>query len=314
MPPKGKSQPAPKRKRPLTEEVDQDEDTGDEKSSNDSGSDNDDDDNDDDDNDSDNDNDDGSNDSSNDGSDDSSSDKEEDDEEENEEPVKKKSKTAAPAKKKTSKKADKKTAKKAKKVVKKKKVKTEAGSSSSADAKEKKVPKSKSLRKSERLEEARKAYKWWEAPKLENGVNWIHLEHAGICFAPPYVPHGVPLHYNGEPVTLTPPQEEIASFFAAIPADGPQLGNPKTKPVFEKNFFEDFKEALGPSHRIKKFELCDFSHIRAHLETLKSLRKTATDEEKAVKKAEKEEVLLKYGYALIDGRVEKVKFYLVLHR
>lgn len=26
-------------------------------------------------------------------------------------------------------------------------------------------------------------------------------------------------------------KEEIASFFAAMPLDGPQLGNPKTKPV-----------------------------------------------------------------------------------
>ena len=108
-------------------------------------------------------------------------------------------------------------------------------------------------------------------------------------------------------MTLTSEQEEIASFFAAIPADGPQLGNAKTKPVFEKNFFDDFKEVLGPGHEIKKFELCDFRKIKDYLDNQKNLRKTATDEEKALRKIEKEAVLLQYGYALIDGRVEKVR-------
>ena len=32
----------------------------------------------------------------------------------------------------------------------------------------------------ERLEEARKAFKWWEAPDLPEGINWRHLEQSGI--------------------------------------------------------------------------------------------------------------------------------------
>lgn len=304
MPPKVKAdQKAAGSKRKHAEEDDDNDDDGEQSgsgsdSSSSSDSDSDDDDDDDDDND------DNSNDGSGSGS--GSSDGEEDDDDE---PPKKKGKVAASKskakaqpKKKAAKKAVKKAVKKAEKKAAKKDVKKESGSNG-----EKKVAKAKTLRKSERLEEARKAYKWWEAPKLAAGVNWKYMEHAGICFAPPYVPHNVPLIYNGKPIQLTPEQEEIASFFAAIPADGPQLGNPKTKPVFEKNFFEDFREALGPSHEIKKFELCDFSKIKAHLDNQKNLRKAASDEEKAKRKAEKEVQLLHYGYALIDGRVEKVR-------
>jgi hypothetical protein len=37
------------------------------------------------------------------------------------------------------------------------------------------------------------------------------------------------------------------------------------------------------------------------------LRKAATDEEKQAKKKLKDQVTLKYGYAMIDGRLEKVR-------
>ena len=232
--------------------------------------------------------------------------------EEEEKPTKNgKNKKSAPVAKKVTKKVAKKAAKKVEKkkksATKAKSVRSSSSSSSAPDVKEKKVSKIKSLRKSERLEEARKAYKWWEAPKLANGVNWLKLEHAGIVFAPAYVPHRKPLIYNGKPIVLTPPQEEVASFFAAIPADGPQLGNPKTKSVFEKNFFDDFKEVLGSGSVVQKFELCDFSAIKAHLDTEKNLRKAASDEEKLIKKRDKEVMMLRFGYALIDGRVEKVR-------
>ena len=87
----------------------------------------------------------------------------------------------------------------------------------------------KVMTKPERLEEARKAYKWWEAPKLPNGINWRRMEQPGINFAPAYEKHGVPLLYDGKPVELNSEQEEVASFFAAMPLDGPQLGNPTTR-------------------------------------------------------------------------------------
>lgn len=163
-----------------------------------------------------------------------------------------------------------------------------------------------SLKLSERLEEARKAYKWWEAPELPGGMFWRKLEHRGVLFAPPYVRHNVPFFYDGKHVELTDEQEEIVSFFAAIPHDGPQLGNPKTKEVFQANFFKEFKESLPSGHVIKSFNKCDFSRIKEHLELQRSLKKAATEEEKLNNKNLKSEIQLKHGYALIDGRMEKV--------
>jgi DNA topoisomerase I len=164
----------------------------------------------------------------------------------------------------------------------------------------------KALTRLERLEEARKAYKWWEAKELPNGLNWRKLEHPGVLFAPPYERHNIPFLYDGEPVELNDEQEEIVTFFAGIPEDGPQLGNPKTREVFKTNFFHDFKATLPPGHVIKKMEKCDFSRIAAHLAMQRSLKKAASEEEKAANKKEKEGLVLKYGYCLIDGRIEKV--------
>ena len=164
----------------------------------------------------------------------------------------------------------------------------------------------KQLRKMERLEEARKAYKWWDAKELPEGINWLKLEHAGVVFAPNHVRHYVPLIYDSKRVELNAEQEELATFYAAIPEDGPQLGNVKTRSVFQKNFFEDFKETLPAGHVVQKFEKCDFSLIKKHLDTQKSLKKASTDEEKQQRKQIKEAQFLKHGYALIDGRMEKV--------
>ena len=168
------------------------------------------------------------------------------------------------------------------------------------------LPKAKKLRKVERLEEARKSFKWWEADDLPDGINWRKLEHAGISFAPPYVPHGIPIKYDGSVLHLTQEQEEMASFYAALPDDGPQLGIPKTRVVFQRNFFIDFKATFPTGSVMKKFVKCDFSAIKDHLSLQKSLSKAATDEEKAVKKALKEDIVLQFGYCLIDGRMERV--------
>lgn len=248
---------------------------------------------------------------------DSGSDDDQEDEDEEDAPILKgKGKRAAPASKKapapkkakaTPKKIDKKKSKsktKSKSSKSKSSSKTKTNDESSSEPK---LHKLKASKKSERLEEARKAYKWWEAPKLEPGINWHFLEHPGVKFAPPYERHNIPLYYNGQALVLTAEQEEVATFFAAMPLDGPQLGNPKTKAVFERNFLEDFQEVLGTDvMKISQFDKLDFSEIRAYLDMQKSLRKAATDEEKAVKKAVKEQDFLQFGYAMIDGRVEKV--------
>ncbi|KAH9090050.1 hypothetical protein Ae201684P_014915 [Aphanomyces euteiches] len=168
------------------------------------------------------------------------------------------------------------------------------------------VRKLKVQNKSERLDMAIKAYRWWNAEELPEGIQWRSLEHNGVLFPPTYVPHGIPLLYDGQPAELTPEQEEIASFFASIPLDGPQLGNPKTAAMFTKNFFADFKASLGKNHVIKDIKKCDFEKIRTHLNTLRDERKERTKEEKAPEKAKKNEELFHHGFAIVDGHLEKV--------
>ena len=217
-------------------------------------------------------------------------------------------------KKVTPKKATKKPAAKAKPAVKAKakppakatKVKAESSSSSSSSQAER-APKraAKELTKGERIEEARKAFKWWEAEELPENINWRHLEHAGIIFPENYERHGKPLMYDGRAIVLPAEHEEIASFYAAMPEDGPQLGG-SSREIFQKNFFKDFKETLGEGSEIKEFAKCDFSIIREHLDLMKSLKKAATNEEKAAVKKTKDESALAKGYALVDGRLEKM--------
>lgn len=160
--------------------------------------------------------------------------------------------------------------------------------------------------KGERLDMAIKAYRWWKEEELPEGIQWRTLEHNGVLFPPPYKPHHVPLLYNGKEVELTPVQEEVATFFAAIPNDGPQLGNPKTAKIFTKNFFADFKKVLGKSHEIKSFDGCDFSRIAAHLDKQREDKKNMTKEEKLPEKEKKEKEMYTNGFAFVDGHLEKV--------
>eukprot|EP00834_Sanchytrium_tribonematis_P001366 NODE_33_length_36935_cov_1.609241.p6 type:complete len:467 gc:universal NODE_33_length_36935_cov_1.609241:2505-1105(-) len=140
---------------------------------------------------------------------------------------------------------------------------------------------------------------------LDDGeVKWQTLEHQGVYFAPEYIPHGIPLIYNGEEVHLEPKAEEVATFFAAIiNTDYHQNA------TFCKNFFDDFMQVLNAcenTYPIREFEKCDFTLIHQHLEELKTQRKNMTKEEKLVIKEDKLKIEEKYGKAIIDGRKEKI--------
>jgi DNA topoisomerase-1 len=167
--------------------------------------------------------------------------------------------------------------------------------------------KPKQLTKVQRLEKALGAFEWWNAPDPPEGKSWTTLEHAGVTFEPQYVPHNVPLVYEGAPVKLTPRQEELATFYASMPEDGPQLSvKGGQREIFQKNFWDDFSKALGASHTIKSFKGCDFTRISEHLDRQKAIRRSASDAEKKATKEMKDKQLLKSGFALLDGHVEKV--------
>jgi DNA topoisomerase-1 len=66
----------------------------------------------------------------------------------------------------------------------------------------------KKLDKTERLQYGMQSFLWWNAAEPPLGCQWDTMEHAGVAFPEPYVPHGVKMLYDGQPVDFTPVQEE----------------------------------------------------------------------------------------------------------
>ncbi|KAF5572133.1 DNA topoisomerase I [Fusarium pseudoanthophilum] len=180
----------------------------------------------------------------------------------------------------------------------------------------KKAVKAESKKASESEDE--EEYAWWNAPKKENDdIKWTTLEHNGVLFPPDYepLPKHVKMLYDGQPVTLAPEVEEVATFWVAMmtPASSHHLENP----VFRKNFFEDFKEycdkygvkdAQGKKVAVKSLEKCNFDKIYAYwsekVEQNKS--KNMTKEEREAAKAKKDALEAPFTHCLWDGRKQKV--------
>jgi len=161
-----------------------------------------------------------------------------------------------------------------------------------------------SKRKKKNEEEEVEVFRWWDNEKEDDSVKWTTLEHQGPYFPPEYVSHGIKMKYQGKPIDLVPECEEVANFYAQV------IGTPwGENPTFRKNFFKDFLKLLKkkmPDCPIKKFEDCDFTPLTEYFTELKEKRKAMTKEEKEVLKKEKQEIENKYGWALLDGRKEKV--------
>ncbi|KAL4854832.1 DNA topoisomerase 1 beta [Chlorella vulgaris] len=130
---------------------------------------------------------------------------------------------------------------------------------------------------------------------------WDTLVHSGVLFPPEYEPHGVKMLYDGVPVDLTPEQEEVATFFAVM-----KETDYMKKPKFLENFWEGFREVLGPRHVIKGLDKCDFTPIYEFHMAERERKKNMSKEEKEAAKKEKEEKEAKYKTAIVDGRHEMV--------
>ncbi|XP_027127242.1 DNA topoisomerase 1 isoform X1 [Coffea arabica] len=138
-------------------------------------------------------------------------------------------------------------------------------------------------------------------PGSGEGQKWTTLVHNGVIFPPPYKPHGVKMLYKGQPVTLTPEQEEVATMFAVM-LDTDYM----SKPQFKENFFSDWKKILGKNHTIQNLENCDFRPIYEWHQKEKEKKKQMTTEEKKSLKEEKLKQEEKYMWAIVDGVKEKV--------
>ncbi|KAI0136703.1 hypothetical protein BJ170DRAFT_677572 [Xylariales sp. AK1849] len=158
-------------------------------------------------------------------------------------------------------------------------------------------------------------YKWWTAPKQEDdSIKWNTLEHSGVKFADPYepLPKSVKLIYDGTPVTLDPEAEEVAGFFGAMLNSEHNVGNP----VFQKNFFGDFKEILtrtggakdrqGNKVNIKEFDKLDFKPIFNYYQAKSQAKKDRSKEEKKAEKEAKTAEEAPFTHCLWNGRKQKV--------
>ncbi|OQN99476.1 hypothetical protein B0A48_14454 [Cryoendolithus antarcticus] len=159
-------------------------------------------------------------------------------------------------------------------------------------------------------------YRWWEDTAKGDGTKkWSTLEHNGVIFPPEYepLPANVSLFYDGKPVKMHAVPEEIAHAFGAMLNSTHNVENP----TFQKNFMEDFREALkqnggakdkksGEKVDIKHFDKLDFQHIFNHVDAERQAKKALSAAEKKQKKAEKDAIEAPFLYCTWDGRKQKV--------
>ncbi|KAI1109037.1 eukaryotic DNA topoisomerase I [Nemania sp. NC0429] len=157
-------------------------------------------------------------------------------------------------------------------------------------------------------------YRWWDQTKSDDSIKWQTLEHNGVLFPPEYepLPKNVKLIYNGTPVNLHIEAEEVAGFFGAMLNSTHNVENP----VFQKNFFGDFRDVLkrtggakdrqGNKVDIKEFSKLDFQQIFEYYQGRSESKKARSKEEKAAEKAEKDRIEGPFMYCKWDGRKEKV--------
>uniref|UniRef100_A0A9J7Y7V1 DNA topoisomerase I n=1 Tax=Cyprinus carpio carpio TaxID=630221 RepID=A0A9J7Y7V1_CYPCA len=139
--------------------------------------------------------------------------------------------------------------------------------------------------------------------KYEDGVKWKFLEHKGPYFPPGYqpLPDDVKFYYNGKPVKLSLPAEEVALFFAQM-VDHEYT----TKEVFRNNFFKDWRKEMTLEERqlIMDLNKCDFGELHAmHIKKVEA-RKNLSKEEKLVKANQK--IVDEYGYCVLDHHRERI--------
>lgn len=129
------------------------------------------------------------------------------------------------------------------------------------------------------------------------------LIHNGILVPEPPTPLGLSITVRGQLVALTPKQEEMALAWVR------KLGTPYVQdPVFVANFMRDFSAALGIEPPLTLDEV-DFGPCIRVVEAERQAKARMTPEERkalaAQRKAVREALKAKYGYAIVNGqRVE----------
>lgn len=148
--------------------------------------------------------------------------------------------------------------------------------------------------------------KWWakEVDSDDDETKWNYLEHNGVLFPPFYQPHKVKPLYDGKPFELTTKQEEYVTYWCQT------VGSLwENNDIYRQNFKSEFIPLFKPNKvELEKF---DFSPILNHLLAKKEERKNRSAEEKKVEKEQKAQTDQEYGYAIVDGVLEKVGGYTI---
>jgi len=127
---------------------------------------------------------------------------------------------------------------------------------------------------------------------------WQTLTHLGPVFPPLYQYQKYEIKVQGKTVILSKEAEEVAVFWAQKHAT-----DYVKDPVFQKNFWRDFKPFLSKELKTTSFPKdWDFINIIRDLEYKKEVKKNRSKE---IKKKEKEEAAArkeKFGFATLDGK------------
>ena len=137
-----------------------------------------------------------------------------------------------------------------------------------------------------------------------NKKKWTSFVHNGIVFYHPYIPHNIPVIYNGEKIHLSPLAEEYASLYAKC------IDSCGINARFNRNFWKSWKPTVQNTS-ISGLDNCDFSLIKQFLDKKKALKAALSTDEKKQIAEKKKEIFDKFKKATVDNHEQVVGNFLV---
>lgn len=146
--------------------------------------------------------------------------------------------------------------------------------------------------------------------KQRPDAKWITLQHNGVLFCDPYVPHNTALLYGKREIKLSPEAEEAATLFANY------IGSAHyEKSQFKSNFFRDFMEiitsTMGRNTGIKSFEKCNFERFVQLLSDRRREKMQISKEDAKMQKQKANEKRAQYKYAMVNGIAEPIGNFMI---
>lgn len=139
---------------------------------------------------------------------------------------------------------------------------------------------------------------------------WTKLSHNGVAIPEGYKPDGLSVRVRGKTLALSPIAEEMA-YHLAKKKDTPYINDQ----VFVASFMHDFVKELPSWCKGAKFEEVDFGELFRKVDREKSEKEMMSKERKkalaADRRAKREALKAKYGFAHLDGKQVEIANWLV---